>query len=131
VSGHLHEVESGLRQRLAAIGARVVSVDMTGSEDRGALVGYVPVYTIVLGRDDDRTLTETISTGQAPYEPDDFDVFDTLLCNASLYVTEGMGGAEAGDQVDRLRRFLEGPDCWKDWVYYTDRDPGRQDDYDD
>lgn len=131
MSEHLHEVESGLRQRLAAIGARLVSLDMTGSEDRGELVGYVPVYTVVLGRDDERTLTETISTGQAPYEPDTFDVFDTLLCNASLFVTEGMGGAETGAEVDRLRAFLVGPACWKDWVYYTDRDPGRQDDYDD
>jgi len=127
---HLHQVESGLRQRLATIGARVVSVDMTGSQDRGELVGRVPVYTIVLGRDDERTLTLDLGTGQAPYEPDVFDVVDTLLCNAGLHVDEGMGGAEARGEMIATSQFLEGPDCWEDWLRYTDRDPGRQDDYD-
>lgn len=127
---HLHQVESGLRQRLARIGARVVSCDMTGSEDRGKLVGYVPVYTVVLARDDERTLTVPIGTGQAPYEPTAFDMVDTLLCSAGLHVDEGMGGAEARGELIATRQFLEGPDCWEDWLRYTDRDPGRQDDYD-
>lgn len=127
---HLHQVDSGLRQRLAAIRARLVSVEMTGSEDRGELVGRVPVYTIVLGRDDARTLTLQMGTGQAPYEPTVFDVMDTLLCNASLHVDEGMGGEETREEMIRTRVFVEGSDCWEDWLYHTDRDPGRQDDYD-
>lgn len=128
---HVHGVETGLAYRLKAIGARVVSVDMTGSEDRGDLVGHVPVYTVVLGRDDDRTLTLPISTGQAPYEPTPFDVMDTLLCNASLLVHEGMGGDEARGEMIATRIFVEGPDCWEDWMYHADRDPERQGDYDD
>lgn len=127
---HLHQVESGLRQRLARIGARVVSCDMTGSEDRGELVGHVPVYTVVLARDDERTLTFPIGTGQAPYEPTAFDLVDTLLCNAGLHVDEGMGGPDALGELIATSQFLEGPDCWEDWLRYTDRDPGRQDDYD-
>lgn len=128
---HVHGVETGLAYRLKAIGARVVSVDMTGSEDRGELVGYVPTYTVVLGRDDERTLTIPVSTGQAPYEPNAFDVMDTLLCNASLHVDEGMGGAEARGEMIAVMQFVEGPDCWEDWLRHADRDPNRQGDYDD
>ena len=127
---HLHGIDSGLRHRLAAIGARVAEQPMTGSADRGPLVGHVPEYTITLSRADGRTLTFPLSTGQAPYEPTAFDLVDTLLCNAGLHVDEGMGGKAAADEMDSVRRFLEGPDCWEDWLRHTDRDPGRQDDYD-
>lgn len=128
---HLHGIDSGLRQRLAAIGPQVTEQRMTGSADRGPLVGHVPEYTITLARADGRTMTFPLSTGQAPYEATPFDLVDGFLCNASLHVDEGMGGKEAADEMDRVRLFLEGPDCWEDWLRHTDRDPGRQDDYDD
>lgn len=125
------DTESGLRQRIAAAGIRVHEVVMNGSEYRGEMVGHVPSYAVTLVRDDDRTLTETISTGQDPYEPDTFDVMDTLLCGASLVVNEGIGVTpESEAQVKRFHRFVEGPDRWEAWLHATDRDPGRQDDYD-
>lgn len=127
---HLHGILTGLRHRVDAAAIRIHSVTMTGSEDRGPYVGEVPVYTVTLARDDDRTLTETIATGQAPWEPTPFDVCDTFLCGASLR-EEGIGDTDEGRaQGERFRAFVEGPDCWDDWLYWTDRDPSRQHEYD-
>lgn len=128
---HLHETMTGLRQRIDAAGIRLVEAYMSGSEWRGADVGYVPRYTVTLAREDDRTLAEEFGTGEDPFEPTAFDIADTLLCFASLIYNEGIGDSpESRAQAARFEKFVIGPDCWEDWLYYTDRDPGRQEDYD-
>jgi len=128
---HLHETLTGLRQRISAAGIRLVSVEETGGKWCGSQVGYVPQYTVTLARDDDRTLAETISTGIEGWQPTAFEVVDTWLCQATLMIVEGIGVTPEGEALaERFRNFVEGPACWDDWLYYTDRDPGRQEDYD-
>lgn len=127
----MNDAMTGLRQRIAAAGITVASSVMSGSQWRGDLVGSVPSYTVVLNRDDGRTMSVDMATGMVPYEPTPFDVLDTLLVCTSLVLDEGIGGtAQAKTEIENTRRFLEGPDTWEAWRYLTDRDPGRQADYD-
>lgn len=122
--------ESGLRQRIAAAGIELVSVVETGSQWRGPLVGHVSAYTVTLRRDDGRVLTELITSGATPYEPDVFAVMESFQTWASLLVGEGVGDEESMEQAERLRVFVEGPATWEDWMYRTDVNPDRQDMYD-
>lgn len=151
---HRHKTDTGLRQRIEHAGILVLRCDMTGSEDRGAYGGHVPEYTVILVRDDGRTLAYKVSGGgEDAADPTPFDCVDTLMVGATAAEECNSPGAwveywDCGDplepsaeqvatyhaikrQAADVRRFLEDEySCWECWVYYTDRDPGRQGEYD-